>query len=141
MPQEKDVLYGVGYTETEPEPGDIDPATYRRDFDLARQIIRDAVPPGKQAKKSDLIKLIRGWRKDKSELAPLIAMKKQINALNDQISEETDPAIISELESRISDIQMRFNSARPPDFITEKAKTIKRLRRGMSIAGPTRWRR
>lgn len=136
MPQQKDTLYGVGFTETEPEPPAIDPATHRRDFDLARQIVRDAVPPGKQASKEDLVKLIRGWRANRAELAPLIALKKQINALNRDLIDEEDPGVVASLEAQIASLQAQFDAAIPPNFVSNPALTRKRLRRGLSISGP-----
>jgi len=136
MPREIDVLYGAGYTETKPEPPAIDPATYHRNFDVARQIIRDAVPPGKRASKEELVRLVRGWRADISELAPLIALKKQIKELDAQLLGETDPGIVSDLESQIAALQAEFDAARPPDFVSNPVLTRKRLRKGLSIAGP-----
>lgn len=136
MPQERDVVYGVGYTEVEPEPPEIDPATHKRDFEVARQIVRDAVPPNKKASKKDLVKLIRGWRADRAELIPFVKLKKEINALNAALLGESDPGVVAQLEAEIADKEAQIIAARPPDFVSAPLQTIKRLRRGLSISGP-----
>jgi hypothetical protein len=137
MAYEENMLYEIDYVEPEPEPEEVDPQTYKRDFTVARQVISDAVTmsPDKKVDIQTLVRVVTGWRADNNEVVVLIDLKKQINALTDQIEDETEQSIIDQLTSQRNNLQVRFDSHALPNFISNPLETAKRLKRGRSIAG------
>jgi len=136
MPQQPDVLYGENFVETATPPSGVDPATYRRDFAFAKDLIRQAVPPGKKASKSFLVRLIRGWRADNTEVIPLIPLRKRINKIDQLLETETDTDTVAQLNAEKTTLVARIQAARPPNFADNPILTYKRLRNNLSISGP-----
>jgi len=129
------LVHPENWIETEPEP----PEPLARNLTVLRNVLEVATS-NRSLTIRQLLKIIKGWRKNNSELnavrAIYAALVKDRKLLEEEQAKTTpDPDLVANLQTAIDTHIAGIEARKPPNAVDSPADTLKALLAGESVGG------